>query len=395
MRTIGVVTVGRSDFGIYRPILAAIRAAGDLQLKLFVGGAHLAPAPHGTVDEINAAGYAIARRVEAPSCGDAPLDVAHAIAGNVAGFAVALASDRPDLLVVLGDRYEMFAAAAAAVPLGIPLVHIHGGEVTHGAIDESFRHAITKFAHFHFAATDAAARRLRQLGEEPWRVVVSGAPSLDNLRCMSLPSWSELAADLRLPPDERPLLVTYHPETVRDETTLGCADELLAALNCFDVPIVITAPNADMRCRQVRMRMQEFAASRSQVRFCENLGSRRYFGLMRHAAAMIGNSSSGLIEAPSFELPVVNIGMRQGGREAAANVIHSGDGRAEIIAAIELAMSGEFRRGLVGLKNPYGDGYAADRIVSQLQVLSLSERLMLKRFCDLQFGDATGRLEAA
>jgi len=395
VRTIGVVTVGRSDFGIYRPVLAAIRAAGDLRLKLFVGGAHLAPSPHGTAGEIIAAGYSIARRVEAPSCGDAPLDVAQAIAGNVAGFAVALASDRPDLLVVLGDRHEMFAAAAAAIPLGIPLVHIHGGEVTVGAMDESFRHAITKFAHFHFASTDAAARRIRQLGEESWRVAVSGAPSLDNLRCMSLPTWPELAADLRLPPNERPLLVTYHPETIRHETTLDYADELLAALNCFDVPIVITAPNADTRGHQVRMRMQEFAASRSHVRFCENLGSRRYFGLMRHAAAMIGNSSSGLIEAPSFELPVVNIGMRQRGREAAANVIHCGDGRAEIAAATELAMSGEFRGGLVGLKNPYGDGYAADRIVSRLRTLSLGERLVLKRFCDLRLGDAMGRLEAA
>jgi UDP-N-acetylglucosamine 2-epimerase (non-hydrolysing)/GDP/UDP-N,N'-diacetylbacillosamine 2-epimerase (hydrolysing) len=299
------------------------------------------------------------------------------------GFAQAYARSRPDILLVLGDRFEMHAAAVAALPFKIPLAHIHGGEVTQGAIDESLRHAITKMSHLHFVATEEYARRVRQLGEEPWRITVSGAPALDNLQTVPLLSGAELAERCGVRVGEGFLLATYHPVTLEYESTERQAAEFLAALEASERPVLFTMPNADTRGRSIRQMILRFVAEHPTSQAVENLGVQGYFSAMARASAMVGNSSSGVVEAASFKLPVVNVGNRQQGRVMARNVICVECQREKIAQGIATATSSEFRSGLDGLVNPYGDGRAAERIVERLRGAEIDDRLVIKRFCDL------------
>lgn len=383
-RRIGVITVARSDYGLLRPVLQRILAAADLELQLLVSGMHLSPEFGSTVQEIEADGFPIAERIEMLLSSDRPEGIARAMGLGAIGFAQAYARSRPDLLLFLGDRFEVHAAAAAALPFGIPLAHIHGGEVTEGAIDEAFRHSLTKMAHLHFASTELYARRILQLGEEPWRVTVSGAPGLDNLRGMQPLERPALEALLGLELAEPPLLVTFHPVTTEVQRTGEHVDALLAALARAGRKVVFTHPCADAGGRLIIQKIQAFVAAHpGQAALTANLGTRSYFGLMALAAAMVGNSSSGIIEAASFELPVVNIGTRQRGRVRGANVIDVDGGVEAIAAAIDRAISPAFRAGLRGMVNPYGDGRAAERIVERLQRVPLDERLLVKKFVDL------------
>lgn len=383
MRTISVVTVGRSDWGLYLPILEAIRSAPDLQLHLIASGAQLV-ASHGRTDETIAAdGFTIHDRVQMLLASDSPAAIAASMGLGTIGFAQVYERVRPDLLLVLGDRFEMHAAALAAVPLRIPIAHVHGGEVTAGAIDDALRHAITKYSHLHFASTDCHARRIIQLGEEPWRVTVSGAPGLDQLRRLRLLSAEELSAKLGIALDVPPLLVTQHPVTLQSEQAARQADALLEVLSSQNRPIIITRPNADTRNTEILERLERFAAARSHVRLVSNLGTLGYFSLMKCAAAMAGNSSSGIIEAASFQLPVVNIGLRQQGRPRSGNVIDCGDSASEIRTALDRALSAEFREHCRGVQNIYGDGHAAGRIVQVLRTTEFNERLLIKSFHNL------------
>lgn len=382
-RRIGVVTVGRSDYGIYLPVLRRLRADRAMELGLYVAGMHLEREFGLTVRDIEADGFPIAARVPMRLGPDKPGSIAGAIGRGVAGFARAFERGRPDLLVVLGDRFEMYCAALAALPFTIPVAHIHGGELTQGAIDDALRHSMTKLSHLHFVSTEDYASRVIQLGEEPWRVVVSGAPSLDNLRTLELPVRRELERTIGMPLDPAPLLVTFHPVTLEYEEAGQQVRKLLAALDELGMPVVFTAPNADTGGREIRKAVRAFVRTRRHCVFVENLGTRGYFGLMAHAAAMAGNSSSGLIEAPSFELPVVNVGTRQQGRVRAANVIDVGCSRTEILKGLRKAVSPAFRGTLKGLENPYGDGHAAERIVARLKTVPLDGRLLMKRFHDL------------
>ena len=384
MRTIGIVTVGRSDYGIYLPVLRLLRETPGIALWIFASGAHLESRFGYTVRDIEADGFEIRERVPVDLKNDSAAEIALSMGLGVSGFATALARSRPDILVVLGDRFDMFPAAIAALPMRIPLAHIHGGETTEGAMDESVRHAITKLSHLHFPSTEIYARRLVQLGEEPWRITVSGAPALDNVTAMPRMSRGELAAKTGIPLVAPPLLVTYHPATLQKESPAEQVVALLAGLESWCGPIVFTGVNADAGHRAIREAVEKFVARRTDARLVENLGTTAYFSLMALAAAMIGNSSSGLIEAPSFELPVVNIGPRQQGRVRAANVIDTGCGASEIEAAIRRAVLPEFRRSLAGIVNPYGDGHAAPRIVARLKVVELDDRLIVKRFQDVR-----------
>lgn len=384
MRSVGVVTVARSDYGIYRPILSKLAEHEDVDLRLFVGGTHLLERFGSTVEEIERDGYSIAERVDFLGDDDSPAAVGEAVGRGVAGFARAFERSRPDLLVVLGDRYEMFAAGIAALPLRLPLAHIHGGERTEGAIDDSIRHSLTKLSHLHFASTEEHARRIVQLGEEPWRVVVSGAPVLDAVCELDLGGDEELVAlgvRLRGPT----LVVTYHPVTLAPEQTIPELRALLAAVDASGLDAVFTFPNADPQHGAV-IRELERAINGAGERYTivRSLGQKAYFTLLQRAAAMVGNSSSGLIEAASFELPVVDLGLRQQGRLRPGNVIHvEDDGDVEAISkAIAVATSPAFRESLRGLANPYGDGRASDRIVDRLTSVALDERLVIKRFHD-------------
>ena len=381
-----MVTVGRSDFGLYTPVLRAIAADPELQLQLIVGGAHLTPESGWTVNAVAEAGFEIADRVDMTLAADTPEAVAIAMGLGTMGFARSYARLKPDILLVLGDRYEMHAAAVAAVPMRIPIAHIHGGEITEGAIDDVFRHAITKYAHLHFVAMEEYARRVVQMGEEPWRVTVSGGPALDNLHNETLLEREQLSAKLAMDLDKPTLLVTYHPVTLEYDDTERQVTNLLAALERCEHQVVLTYPNADTYGQRILPMIREFCDRCPRAKAFANLGTVVYFGLMNHAAAMVGNSSSGICEAASFRLPVVDVGNRQRGRHRAQNVVHTGYEVDEILDGIRRATAPEFRQGLVDLVNPYGDGHAAERIVERLKEVALDERLLAKRFWSAELG---------
>lgn len=383
MRKIAVVTVGRSDYGIYLPLLRRLAKAPDVTLQLIVGGMHLSPEFGRTVDLIEADGFTIAARIEMLLSSDTPEAIAKSMGLGTIGFAQAYARLEPDIVLLLGDRFEMHAAAVAALPFRIPLAHIHGGELTFGAIDDSLRHSITKLSHLHFVATDEYARRVVQLGEDPSRVIVSGAPALDHLAESVWLTKQELAERFAIRLDPPLLLVTYHPVTREFDRTEWQIEELLAALEAVALPIIFTMPNADTNGRIIAQKIRQFTGAHESAKIVENFGTHGYFSVMQHAAAMIGNSSSGITEAASFELPVVNIGSRQEGRTRAANVIDCGYDRDEIAGAIRRSVSKVFRDTLRGMENPNGDGRATERIVEVLQTVTLDQNLISKRFHDL------------
>ena len=382
MITIGVVTVARSDYGLYVPLLRTIEADPGSRLLVFVSGAHLAPEFGLTVRNIESDGFPIAARVDVLLSSPSAEGVGKSIGLGVIGFAETFARNRPDLLVVLGDRFEMYSAALAALPFAIPVAHIHGGEITEGAIDDALRHSLTKLAHLHFVTTEEHGRRVRQLGEEPWRVTVAGAPAIDAIQLTAVTPAAVLRKRWGLDSNEPLLAVTFHPVTLQAELVEQHIGELLAALAHLGHRCVFTGTNADRGNDRVRRALGEFIAAHPSAIYCENLGAADYWGLLQTATAMVGNSSTGLIEAPSFELPVVNVGDRQRGRTRGINVIDVPCERRAIAAGLERAMSGEFRRFLRGMISPYGRGGTAALIHDTLKSVPLDERLLLKRFVD-------------
>jgi len=382
MRTIGVISVARSDYGIYLPVLRRIETEPQLQLLLYASGMHLSPEFGLTVGQIESDGFAIHDRVEMLLSSDNAEGVAKSMGLGTLGFAQSFGRERPDLLLVLGDRFEMHSAVVAAVAFKIPVAHIHGGELSEGAIDDSLRHSITKLSHLHFVSNEIHARRVMQMGEEPWRILVSGAPSLDNLKATKLLTKQQLEQQFNLKLEAPFLLVTVHPTTLEPDDTQQHVHDLLLALAECGLPTVFTYPNADAQGRMIIESIKEFSANRNDCQIVANLGTQGWFSLMNLAAAMIGNSSSGLLEAPSFGLPVVNIGSRQRGRLRAQNVIDVGYSRSEIVAGISRAIEPDFRARLAHLVNPYGDGHAADRIVKTLRDVQINDKLLLKRFHD-------------
>jgi len=343
---------------------------------------HLSPEFGLTVEAIESDGFEIGERVEMLLSSDTPQGIAKSMGLGTIGFAQAYARFRPDILVVLGDRFEMHAAALAALPFNIPVAHIHGGEITQGAIDDALRHSMTKLSHLHFVSTQEYARRVMQMGEEPWRVVVSGALSLDNISTMPLLTLQELQDHHTLRLEQPFLLVTYHPVTLEYEQVEWQIGELLAALDACGLPTLFTMPNADTGGRVIIRRIKEFVAVHSSAQMVANLGTRSYLSAMALAVVMVGNSSSGIVEAAPFKLPVVNIGTRQQGRVRSANIIDVSYDRNEILGGIQQALSREFRASLEQMDSLYGDGHAAERIIRTLKQVSLDDRLLVKRFID-------------
>jgi len=372
VKRVAVVTVGRSDYGILRPVLAAIEADPALELFLVVAAAHLRASYGLTVSEIEADGFAIGARIDMLTDDDSPTAVAASFGRGVPMFADAYEASGADLLLLLGDRYETLAAAVAAVPLRLPIAHIHGGETTEGALDDALRHAITMLSHLHFAATEEYAARIVAMGEEAWRVTVSGAPALDNLA---------LLPEIGPAPDEPEsfLLATWHPVTLEPERGEEQLEAVLGALADVGLPVVFTHPNADPGRAYILRAVERFAAERDDVQVISSLGTEKYFRLMARDSAMVGNSSSGIIEAASFELPVVNVGSRQRGRSHGVNVLDVPPERQAVAAAIRRAVTPEFRAGLRGLPNPYGDGRASERIAEVLRTASPADELLVKR----------------
>lgn len=373
-----VATGSRADYGLLAPLLRALRAHPSFELQVLATGMHLAPEFGLTARQIEADGHPIDRRVEMLLASDTPGGVAKSVGLGVIGMSDALEALRPDLLVVLGDRFEMLAVAQAALFQRVPLAHLCGGDTTEGAYDEAIRHAITKMAHLHFVTNERSAERVRRMGEDPARVHVVGSTGLDALHALTLLSREALAHELGAPLAGRNLLVTHHPATLGDDalTEFG---ELLAALEALDdgdTAFWFTYPNADDGGRAVAQRLEDWVAVRPRAHAHRSLGSLRYLSLMAQADAVVGNSSSGLYEAPSLQVPTVDIGERQRGRLAAASVLHCAPERGAIRATIERAFALDCR----SVVNPYGDGHAAERIVRVLEGLGDPRALLRKRF---------------
>jgi len=385
MRKVGVITVSRSDYGIYFPILKAILREPSLELCLFVSGTHLLSGFGKTVEIIEADGFNISEKVEMLMASDSPEGISHSTGMGVMGFSSAYSRQSPDILLALGDRFEMHAAVLAALPFKIPVAHIHGGEETLGAFDNSLRHSITKLSHLHFPSTEEYAHRIIQMGEEKWRITIAGAPSLDNLNTMQLLSPSELKDKYHFDVQNKFLLVTYHPVTLEYENAEWQINELLAALEFCGLPVVFTMPNADTNGQIIRKLIEEYVVRHPSSRVFENLGTQGYFSFASCAAAMVGNSSSGIIEAASFKLPVVNIGTRQKGRIHGGNVVDVSYNRRHIIDGIQQVLGSDFRKSLDALVNPYGDGHAAERIVEKLKTISIDDKLIYKPFFDIDY----------
>ena len=376
---IAVVTGSRAEYGLLHWVLHDLRAAPDLELQLIVTGMHLAPEFGLTVREIERDGFAIARRVEMLLSSDTPSGVAKSIGLGVIGMSDALEHLQPDVVLVLGDRFEILAAAQACLVHNVPLAHIAGGDTTEGAFDESIRHAITKMAHLHFVTNAQSAQRVRQLGEDPARVLLTGNPGLDHLRRQPLLDRTALAASLGAPLGARNLLVTFHPVTLEPgESERQCA-ALLDALDRQgpDTLLWITRPNADTGGRALSAMLTDWASTRpGRVQLHASLGQLRYLSLMAQVDAVVGNSSSGLYEAPSFQVPTVNIGDRQRGRLSSASVVDCAPTADAIAAAIDRALTMDCH----GVVNPYGDGQSAGRIIEALRTMPPRHALLKKHF---------------
>ncbi len=372
------VTSGRAEYGyLYWP-MRCIQNSEKLQLQLFVTGMHLSTEFGETWRAIANDGFQIDGRVETYQSGDDATAACRSIARGVEGFAEAFEKVRPDILMVLGDRYEIFPAVTAALIYGIPVAHLAGGDTSEGAFDESIRHAITKMAHLHFVTNLEAERRVRQMGEDPANVHLVGSTGLDFIKRMEFLSRAEFFAQIGLPDRKQNLIVTLHPTTLGEADGAAEARALIDALADLgpDIGIIITGSNNDPGGREMGRQLQEFAANQTQVVFRQSLGQTLYLNALKHCDVCVGNTSSGLYEAPSFEMPTVNIGNRQKGRLRAASVIDCALDR----EAIRQAVLDALERNCNGVQSPYGDGRASERIVEILEQIEEPKYLLNKHF---------------
>jgi UDP-hydrolysing UDP-N-acetyl-D-glucosamine 2-epimerase len=381
-RIIAVVTTSRADYShLYWP-LRDLSENEQTDLRIVALGSHLSPEFGNTVCEIEKDGFRIDARVECLLSSDSDVGMAKTIGIATLSLADLLGKMRPDLLLLIADRYEMLAPASVALALRIPIAHIEGGEISEGAIDDAVRNALTKMSHIHFTSTHAARRRVIAMGEEPWRVHRAGAPSLDHLRRSKLLSREQLETQLRIDLQKPTVLVLYHPVTLACDTVEE-ADAIFAALGSFPEQLLFFYPNADAGSRSLINRTKRFLSFRKNGNVFTNLDAITYWSLLQHAELLIGNSSSGIMETASFSLPTINIGMRQQGRERPGNVIDAAAEVAAILDAVRTARSEDFRRSMKDVTNPYGDGFAAQKIVEVLTTAPLGQKLLMKRHVPL------------
>jgi UDP-N-acetylglucosamine 2-epimerase (non-hydrolysing)/GDP/UDP-N,N'-diacetylbacillosamine 2-epimerase (hydrolysing) len=386
-RRIGVVTGTRADYGLLYGLLREVQADPELRLQLVVTGMHLSPQFGGTVQEIEDDGFEIDARVEMLVSSDTGVGTAKSMGLGLSGMADALDRLAPDVLVVLGDRFEMWAAAQAALVLRVPTAHIHGGETTEGAFDESIRHALTKMAHYHFVVAEPYRRRVVQMGEAPDRVFTVGAPGLDQIQYTDLLDREAFEASIGFELGTPTFLVTYHPATLGDTDPADGVRELLRALDRFDdARLLFTKANADPQGRRINEALEAYCEGRDDAQVYASLGQRRYLSALRHVDVVVGNSSSGLIEAPAFDVPTVNVGPRQRGRLRGPSVIDCAEEADAIADAIRTACSAAFRTKMEGAESPYGAGDTAETITRHLKRLPLDDSVLTKPFYDLDGG---------
>lgn len=379
-RKICVITGTRAEYGLLRWVMQGITETPDLELQIIATGMHLSPEFGLTWREIEKDGYTISRKVEMLTSSDTPVGIAKSMGLGMIGFADALDELRPDLIVVLGDRFEIFATVAAAMVARIPVAHIHGGEATEGLIDEAIRHSISKMSHLHFVAAEEYRHRVIQLGEAPDRVFLVGGLGIDNIKRLALLDRNALEASLGWSLGKKNLLVTFHPVTLETATAQDQMAELLAALSELqDTRLIITLPNADTDGRILIRQIDEFVARHDNARAYTSLGQLRYLSCIAQVDGVVGNSSSGLLEVPSFHKGTINIGDRQRGRLQASSVLNCAPERGAIRAALEQLYSPPFQASLGQVRNPYGEGGASEKIVEVIRACNLNN-LLKKRF---------------
>lgn len=384
-RKICVITGTRAEYGLLRWVMEGICKKSGLELQIIATGMHLSPEFGLTYREIEKDGFRIDRKVEMLLSSDTPVGIAKSIGLGLIGFGEVFQELRPDLILVLGDRFEIFSAASAAMVARIPIAHLHGGESSEGAFDEAIRHSVTKMSHLHFVATEVYRKRVVQLGENPDSVFNVGAMAMDNFKKLKLLSRKHLEAELNFKLGSRNLLVTFHPVTLERETSGQQFEQLLKALGELqDTHVIFTGPNADTYGRRILELIKGYVSkNKEKSLFVSSLGTLKYLSAMKYMDGVIGNSSSGLIEAPSFPVGTINIGERQRGRVRAKSVIDCEPDIRSLKKAFRILFSSGFQEKLVKVDNPYGKGGAAKKIVNLLKSADV-KNIVKKKFYDVK-----------
>jgi len=384
LKKVLVVTGTRAEYGLLRWVIDGIAKSNLLELQLCTTGMHLSPEFGLTYKEIEADGYQIDSKIEMLLSADTPSAITKSMGLGLIGFADELNRLKPDLILILGDRYEIMCAGMAATVARIPIAHLHGGEATEGCIDEAIRHSITKMSHLHFVAAEKYRKRVIQLGENPNRVFCVGGLGIDNILKLNLLSKQELEDSLDFKLSVKSMLVTFHPVTLEGNTSGDQMRELLASLSEFkDYKIIFTMPNADTDGREIFKLIESFCLDNHNCRACTSLGQLRYLSCLKYVDIVVGNSSSGLAEVPSFKIPTVNIGDRQKGRLKAGSVIDCSPKKNQITSAINRAVSLDFKESCKVIKNPYGKGGASQKIVQTIESITLKD-IIKKSFHDIK-----------
>lgn len=386
-KKITVVTATRAEYGLLKPIILALQEVEEFAIEVVATGAHLSPEFGLTYKEIEGDNIEIAKKIEILLSSDTPVSISKSMGLAMISFAEYFEESKPDALIVLGDRYETLAVCCAAMNARIPIVHLYGGETTEGAVDEAIRHSISKMSYLHFTSTDEYRKRVIQLGEHPDRVFSVGGIGIENALKMQLLSKEELEKSINFTLDMPYAVVTFHPVTLEEGQAEKQFKEILKAFDANkDMKYIFTKANADANGRIINKMIDEYVAQNANTVAFESLGALRYLSALKYATMVIGNSSSGLVEVPSFKIPTINIGDRQKGRLQAKSVINCEPLEAEVKQAIELAGSVEFRDKLVNVVNPYGDGNTSEKIVKTLKDKLLNGTVDLKKkFYDISF----------
>jgi len=389
-RKICVITSSRADYGLLRLILKGIDTDNDLTLQLVATGMHLSSKYGDACQEIHTDGFVIDMKIDILIGENDARGVSESIGLGVGKFAAALEKLRPDLVLVLGDRFEIFAAVIAAHVALIPVAHIHGGELTEGAIDDAFRHSITKMSQLHFVSTQEYANRVIQLGEQPGSVFVTGGLGVDAISQLRLLSKSELESNLNFKFGKKNLLITFHPVTLELAAADKQINELLTALDLLpDINCIFTSPNADPGSNYISQAIEKFVATHENSIFFASLGQLNYFSCIQFVDGVVGNSSSGILEIPTFRKGTINIGERQRGRIQSSSVINCGPDRQDILNAIEALYSIEFSQQLLSFSNPYGNVGASLEILNKIKCFNVKTPLS-KVFYNLELDHKIG-----
>lgn len=389
MKNICIVTATRAEYGILKPIIKKISLCQEMNLELVVTGTHLSPEFGLTYTEILEDGFEISEKIENVLSSDTPSAISKSMGITLISFSDYLKRKNIDLIVLLGDRYEIFAVAIAAANEKIPIAHLHGGEITEGALDESYRHAISKLSTLHLTSTEEYKHRVMQLGESPYRVHNVGSLGVENVKNESLMTKEELETSLNIPITDRFAIVTFHPETLSNALTINQIEQLLEAIkNNNDFQYIFTKANSDSEGRLINMKIEEFVKDNDNCFLFSSLGMKRYLSLLQYATFVLGNSSSGIIEVPSFKIPTIDIGNRQKGRVSAKSVHHVNCVSKEIDSAIKYVQTQNFRLSKLNGDNPYEGVETSEKILKIFKSFLSEDRKGIKKtFYDWSFSE--------